>query len=109
MDPRDLKQAAKLINNQLASRGLLRGGKSIPFHKPSEDDTTPAKIINIIHELIARRDVEEEERESLAMTLRSLRAQETKQADIIVRLTLFFLIFLFSLSLSLSTFSFFLG
>jgi hypothetical protein len=90
MDPRDLKQAAKLINNQLASRGLLRGGKSIPFHKPSEDDTTPAKIINIIHELIARRDVEEEERESLAMTLRSLRAQETKQAEVIVRLTLFF-------------------
>lgn len=56
MDPRDLKSASTYVNNQLAARGLLRGNP-IPFHKPGEDDGTPAKIINLVHELIARRDV----------------------------------------------------
>lgn len=55
MDRRDLKSASTYVNNLLASRGLLRG-HAIPFHKPGEDDA-PAKIINLVHELIARRDV----------------------------------------------------
>lgn len=56
MDPRDLKAASKYVNNLLASRGLLRG-KEIAFYKPSEDESTPSKIINLIHELLTRRDV----------------------------------------------------
>ncbi|PUU74115.1 Afadin and alpha-actinin-binding-domain-containing protein [Tuber borchii] len=85
MDPRDLKSASTYVNNQLAARGLLRGNP-IPFHKPGEDDSTPAKIINLVHELIARRDREGEQREDLALTIRTLRTTEVKQNETIEQL-----------------------
>ncbi|CUS15171.1 unnamed protein product [Tuber aestivum] len=85
MDPRDLKSASTYVNNQLASRGLLRGNP-IPFHKPGDDDGTPAKIINLVHELIARRDREGEQREDLALTIRTLRTTEVRQNETIEQL-----------------------
>jgi hypothetical protein len=56
MDAGDLKSASSYINNQLASRGLLRG-LPIDFSRPSHDPENPARIINLVHELIQRRDV----------------------------------------------------
>lgn len=56
MDHRDLKAASKYVNNLLAARGLLRG-KEIAFYKPADDESTPSKIINLVHELLTRRDV----------------------------------------------------
>ncbi|KAG0138076.1 Afadin and alpha-actinin-binding-domain-containing protein [Tuber indicum] len=85
MDPRDLKSASTYVNNQLASRGLLRGNP-IPFHKPGDDDGTPAKIINLVHELIARRDREGEQREDLALTIRTLRTTDVRQNETIEQL-----------------------
>ncbi|KAG0632939.1 Afadin and alpha-actinin-binding-domain-containing protein [Tuber brumale] len=85
MDPRDLKSASTYLNNQLASRGLLRGNP-IPFHKPGDDDSTPPKIINLVHELIARRDREGEQREDLALTIRTLRSTEVRQNETIEQL-----------------------
>lgn len=78
MDAGDLKSASSYINNQLASRGLLRG-LPIDFSRPSHDPENPARIINLVHELIQRRDREAEQRENLAITIRSLRATEGKQ------------------------------
>ncbi|PWW75629.1 hypothetical protein C7212DRAFT_345558 [Tuber magnatum] len=85
MDPRDLKSASTYVNNQLASRGLLRGNP-IPFHKPGDADGTPAKIINLVHELITRRDREGEQREDLALTIRTLRTTEVRQNETIDQL-----------------------
>jgi len=56
MDPRDLKSTSNYVNNQLASRGLVRG-LPIDFAKPSKDPDNPARIINLVHELVQRRDV----------------------------------------------------
>ena len=56
MEPRDLKSAASYVNNLLSSRGLLRGAP-IDFSRPTKDPETPARIINLVHELLSRRDV----------------------------------------------------
>ncbi|KAI5858794.1 Afadin and alpha-actinin-binding-domain-containing protein [Tricharina praecox] len=82
MDPRDLKSASNYVNQQLASRGLLRGNP-IDFAKPSKDPDNPARIINLVHELVQRRDREAEQRENLADTIRVLRNTETKQTSTI--------------------------
>lgn len=102
MESQNLQTASLYINNLLLSRGLLRNGKPIEFAKPSKaeggKEATMAKIINLVHDLILRRDVlrmayytfcqqlihkplqrEAEHRESLASTLRNLRATETHQ------------------------------
>lgn len=65
MDPHNLQKASEYINNLLLSRGLLRNGKPIEFVVPSptsgegESDAVSAKIINLVHDLILRRDVGE--------------------------------------------------
>jgi hypothetical protein len=56
MDPRDLKSASNYVNSQLASRGLVRGDP-IDFAQPAKDPKNPARIINLVHELVQRRDV----------------------------------------------------
>jgi hypothetical protein len=57
----DLSTASRYVNNLLLSRGLLRDGEPIPFAKPSEGDGGPEatmpRIINLVHDLILRRDV----------------------------------------------------
>ena len=61
MDPLNLKTASTYINNLLLTRGLLRNGKPIEFARPHKadggTDATMAEIINLVHDMILRRDV----------------------------------------------------
>jgi hypothetical protein len=61
MDPLNLKTASTYINNLLLTRGLLRNGKAIEFARPHKadggTDATMAEIINLVHDMILRRDV----------------------------------------------------
>ena len=61
MDKQNLNTASTYINNLLLSRGLLRDGNPIEFARPSKVEggasTTMAKIINLVHDMILRRDV----------------------------------------------------
>lgn len=99
MDAHNLKTASAYINNLLLARGLLRDGKGIEFAHPSRGEggkeQTMAHIINLVHDLILKRDVstrkykkqafaktsqrDQEYRESIAETLRSLRSESTRQ------------------------------
>ncbi|KAI9848329.1 MAG: hypothetical protein M1837_000593 [Sclerophora amabilis] len=82
MESQNLRTASVYINNLLLSRGLLRNGKPLEFAKPSKEEggteATMAKVINLVHDMILRRDREADQRESLAMTIRNLRSTETK-------------------------------
>jgi hypothetical protein len=106
----NLQTASTYINNLLLARGLLKNGKSIDFAHPDEEDgsgtdATMARAINLINDLVLRRDVglyhlkkdylrrlrkkklilsskqqrEAEHRESLAATIQSLRTNESNQ------------------------------
>ncbi|USP79088.1 hypothetical protein yc1106_06362 [Curvularia clavata] len=83
MESHSLKTASTYINNLLLSRGLLRNGKPIEFAHPSRGEggkeATMAQIINLIHDLILKRDRDQEYRESVADTLRTLRSDATRQ------------------------------
>jgi hypothetical protein len=61
MDSFNLKAASSYLNNLLLARGLLRNGKSIQFARPSKGEggteATMAQVINIVHDMILRRDV----------------------------------------------------
>lgn len=61
MDTFNLKTASTYVNNLLLARGLLRNGKSIEFARPSKGEggteATMAQVINLVHDLILRRDV----------------------------------------------------
>jgi hypothetical protein len=61
MDSFNLKTASTYLNNLLLARGLLRNGKSIEFARPSKGEggteATMAQIINLVHDMILRRDV----------------------------------------------------
>lgn len=61
MEPQNLQTASSYINNLLLSRGLLRNGVAIEFATPSKVeggvDATMAKVMNLVHDLILRRDV----------------------------------------------------
>jgi hypothetical protein len=56
----NLKTASAYINNLLLARGLLRDGKAIEFAHPSRGEggkeQTMAYIINLVHDLILKRD-----------------------------------------------------
>lgn len=61
MESHNLQTASSYINNLLLSRGLLRNGVPIEFATPSKVeggvDATMAKVMNLVHDLILRRDV----------------------------------------------------
>ena len=61
MDSFNIKTASVYINNLLLARGLLRDGKPIEFARPSKADggkeVTMTQIINLVHDLILKRDV----------------------------------------------------
>ena len=61
MDSFNLKTASTYINNLLLARALLRNGSRIEFARPSKGEggteATLAQIINLVHDLILRRDV----------------------------------------------------
>ncbi|KAI9797213.1 MAG: hypothetical protein M1833_005622 [Piccolia ochrophora] len=81
-DAQSLHTASLYINNLLLSRGLLRNGRPIQFAKPHKEEggveATMAKVINVVHDMVLRRDKEAEQRENLALTIRTLRTNETK-------------------------------
>jgi Afadin- and alpha -actinin-Binding len=56
MDAQNLETASHYVNNLLLSRGLLRNGDPIDFTK-STSKTTAASIINLVHDLVLRKDV----------------------------------------------------
>ncbi|KAI9825665.1 MAG: hypothetical protein M1832_001009 [Thelocarpon impressellum] len=90
MESQNLRTASLYINNLLLSRGLLRNGKPIEFTDPAAGEggagATMARIINLVHDLVLRRDRETEQRENLATTIHTLRSSETKQNAEIERL-----------------------
>jgi hypothetical protein len=61
MESQSIRTASSYINNLLLSRGLLRNGAPIEFALPDKAegglDATMAKIMNLVHDLILRRDV----------------------------------------------------
>lgn len=59
MDPESLLTASQYVNNLLLARGLLRDGVSIDFVGPAKGghDATMASVINLVHDLVLRRDV----------------------------------------------------
>ncbi|KAF1851590.1 uncharacterized protein K460DRAFT_362345 [Cucurbitaria berberidis CBS 394.84] len=83
MESYNLKTASSYINNLLLARGLLRDGKPIEFAHPSRGEggkeVTMAQIINVVHDLILKRDRDQEYRESIANTMRTLRSDSTRQ------------------------------
>ncbi|KAF2258429.1 hypothetical protein CC78DRAFT_621846 [Lojkania enalia] len=83
MESFNLKTASTYINNLLLARGLLRDGKPIEFAHPSRGEggkeVTMAQIINLVHDLILKRDRDQEHRENIASTIRNLRSESTRQ------------------------------
>lgn len=61
METRNLASASEYVNNLLLARGLLRNGKSIDFANQAGESGDPeetiARTINLVHDLIVRRDV----------------------------------------------------
>ncbi|KAK2796842.1 hypothetical protein FQN50_009403 [Emmonsiellopsis sp. PD_5] len=90
METQNLHTASEYINNLLLARGLLRNGKPIDFahpeNAPGGTDATMARVINLVHDLVLRRDRESEQRENLATNIRALRSTEAKQTTEIERL-----------------------
>jgi hypothetical protein len=90
IDKVNLRTASLYINNQLLSRGLLRDGETIDFVSPgkSEDDVADSmgRIMGVVNDLILRRDRDAEHREALSTTLRTLRAENLRQANDLQRL-----------------------
>ena len=107
MDSFNLKTASTYVNNLLLARGLLRNGVHIEFARPSRGEggaeATMAHIINLVHDMILRRDVssyehgrlilglnfvqrEQEQQETLAQTLRTLRSEANRDTVTIERL-----------------------
>ncbi|RMD42589.1 hypothetical protein DV735_g2534, partial [Chaetothyriales sp. CBS 134920] len=76
-----LQNASAYLNNLLLARGLLFDGHPIDFASAPQDstDTTQSQIINLIHDLILRRDRDSSQLESLAATVRRLRAEESQR------------------------------
>ncbi len=90
MDSGSLQNASTYLNNLLLARGLLRHGKSIDFacvkKGSGETEHTMAKVINLVHDLVLRRDRDADQRESLATVIHNLRAEETQRSSEIERL-----------------------
>ncbi|PYH97511.1 NIMA interactive protein [Aspergillus ellipticus CBS 707.79] len=81
MEPQNLQAASTYINNVLLARGLLKSGHPIDFANPEDEEggsaATMGRIINLINDLVLRRDREADHRENLATTIRTLRAEES--------------------------------
>ncbi|KAK6002770.1 hypothetical protein QM012_001520 [Aureobasidium pullulans] len=79
-----LNTASTYLNNLLLARGLLRDSKPLDFAKPTRE--TRAQIINLVHDLLLRRDRDQENREQIALSLRSLRTDQTRKDGDLERL-----------------------
>ena len=83
MESHNLERASQYLNNLLLARGLLINGKPIDFARPdrhgSNTATTMSQVINLVHDLVLRRDQDTEQRETLAMHIRQARASESQR------------------------------
>ncbi|KIW19406.1 hypothetical protein PV08_03701 [Exophiala spinifera] len=83
MDSNGLERASQYLNNLLLARGLLTSGKPIDFAKPDRHgrscDATMSRVINLVHDLVLRRDQDAEQRENLALNMREARADESQR------------------------------
>ncbi|EON67201.1 hypothetical protein W97_06454 [Coniosporium apollinis CBS 100218] len=90
MDSTNLKTASSYLNNLLLARGLLRDGNTIPFHRPSKAsggaEATLAQIINLVHDLILRRDRDLELTTTHTSTIHTLRVEAARSATTLTRL-----------------------
>ncbi|KAJ5761424.1 hypothetical protein N7533_003463 [Penicillium manginii] len=90
MEAHNLQAASTYVNNILLARGLLKSGSPIDFAEPDNEEggtaATMARIINLVNDLVLRRDREADHRESLATTIRALRVTETEQTTEIGKL-----------------------
>lgn len=61
METQNLQAASTYVNNILLARGLLKTGHPIDFADPDNEDggseATMARIINLVNDLVLRRDV----------------------------------------------------
>ncbi|KAL8752042.1 MAG: hypothetical protein Q9184_005866 [Pyrenodesmia sp. 2 TL-2023] len=90
MESRNLNTASSYINNLLLSRGLLRDGAPIEFAAPEKAkggmDATMVKVMNLVHDLILRRDRDVDTLGNLSQTLQTLRSSSMQQTQSIARL-----------------------
>ncbi|KAL8923069.1 MAG: hypothetical protein Q9172_003279 [Xanthocarpia lactea] len=90
MDARSSCTASNYINNLLLSRGLLRNGTPIDFATPEKvaggGEATMVKIMNLVHDLILRRDRDVDTLGNLSQTLQTLRTSSAQQTQTIGRL-----------------------
>ncbi|KAJ5273866.1 hypothetical protein N7478_008991 [Penicillium angulare] len=90
MEAQNLQAASTYVNNILLARGLLNDGNAIDFAQPENEEggteATMARVINLVNDLVLRRDREAEHRENLATTIRALRATESEQTQEIGKL-----------------------
>ena len=111
MDTQSRRTACAYINNLLLSRGLLRNGTPIEFATPENAvgglDATMGQVMNLVHDLVLRRDVchfstkscsrccicayylsqrESDILASLSQNLQTLRGSSTQQTQTITRL-----------------------
>jgi hypothetical protein len=61
MEAHNLQAASTYVNNILLARGLLKSGNPIDFAEPDNEEggteATMARIINLVNDLVLRRDV----------------------------------------------------
>ena len=73
MDPQSRQTTSDYINNLLLSRGLLRNGTPIEFATPEKAEggvnVTMSQVMNLVHDLILRRDVNHVVSMSLASSI----------------------------------------
>ena len=78
-----LEGASKYLNNLLLARGLLQNGKSINFAHPGDGadnlDATMSKVINLVHDLVLRRDRDSEQHELMMTKIRHMRVEESQR------------------------------
>ena len=83
MESHSLERASQYLNNLLLARGSLTNGKPIDFARPSRHgsntDPTMSRVINLVHDLVLRRDQDAEHRETLALHIRKTRADEAQR------------------------------
>lgn len=90
MESHNHQTASSYINNLLLSRGLLRNGVPIEFATPSKveggTDATMAQVMNLVHDLILRRDRETDTLSAVSQSLQTLRTSSAQQSQVITRL-----------------------
>lgn len=83
MESQSLERASQYLNNLLLARGLLSNGKPIDFACPERNGqpttTTMSRVINLVHDLVLRRDQDAEQREFLTTNIKTARAEENER------------------------------